>query len=122
MDDVSYSDYKKENFKCGQYKLLCEINNETCSEEASSQQEITVDDVDLREIKDLTDADFEVFAFDATKPKDFYCGATIVTDRLERTVHINHCIHVCLRFIVAASHCYDVLDVTNDQTRVQLIR
>ena len=88
---MSYTDHKKENFKCGETKLLCEINNVTCGKEASSQQEITVDDVDLREIKDLTDADYEVFAFDATKPKDFYCGATTVTDRLGRTVHTVHC-------------------------------
>ena len=78
----SYSDYKSENFKCGNYKLLCEINNESCEgrryrvPEEEEEEEATVtredeetnknvirdeedyfdrEDLDVRTARDLTE-------------------------------------------------------------------
>ena len=95
MDGVSYSEYRNDNFKCGQFKLLCEVNGEDCtgkryrvpSEEEEEGEEITpVEEeetspndieVDLRD----SDSDFASFSFDAETPSQYYCGATIISDR-----------------------------------------
>ena len=115
VNGISYSDYKKDNFKCGRYKLLCEINNESCEgkrfrvpveeEEEEEEVEATVA-VEEEEIQqnivseedyfdsedfDLRSGDSAAFSFNAEEKDQYYCGATIVTDRfnLERTTFIN---------------------------------
>ena len=54
----SYSDYKSENFKCGNYKLLCEINNESCEGRryrVPEEEEEEEEDLDVRTARDLTE-------------------------------------------------------------------
>ena len=93
MNGASYSDYNRDNFKCGEFKLLCEINNEDCEgkryrlpEEEPEPEEVTVkaEEVDYDAAADnfdLRSADFAAFSFDAKEPEKYYCGSTIVSDR-----------------------------------------
>ena len=101
---TSYSDYKSDKFKCGDYKLLCEINNESCEgkryrvpEEEEEEEEATVTEeeeqinqnvVDNEDYFDSDDFDLRsgdnaAFAFKSEEKDQYYCGATIVTDRCD---------------------------------------
>ena len=101
VDGDSYTEYKNDNFKCGEYKLLCEINDEDCEgkrfrtpeDEATVEDEANQNDVDddIGDFIDLRDSDTAAFSFNIDDPTQYFCGATIVSDR----------------FIVAAAHCHD---------------
>eukprot|EP00092_Neocalanus_flemingeri_P037709 GFUD01041055.1.p1 GENE.GFUD01041055.1~~GFUD01041055.1.p1 ORF type:complete len:698 (+),score=145.05 GFUD01041055.1:85-2178(+) len=94
-DGKSYSDFTKDNFDCGRYKLLTEINGDDFEAETVKpiegkpaepleiENEIDTDDIDLRTA--------DVFFSSDGDPTEFFCGATMVNDR----------------WVVAASHCYD---------------
>ena len=108
----SYSDYKDDNFDCGRYKRLCEITGEECDVETEEADDD--DAVDLRRPsrqapeEEEDDDRYVLFSFDPTEPDEYFCGATIVSDR----------------FIVAAAHCYDQFEgpVENNQVKINTFR
>jgi len=124
-DGKSYTDFTKDNFECGRYKLLCEINGEDCGIEKETptgedceveilntsgetpsepleEDDFSANDIDLR-----TD---DVFFSTDGKTEEFFCGATMISDR----------------WVVAASHCYDDFGASAStgpkQVRINTIR
>ena len=111
----SYSDYKKDNFDCGRFKLLTEINGEELSDdntEEPKEDDILTENFDedptLKEEEDILglrqdtneiDDDF-VFYFTLENKDDYFCGATIINDRR----------------IVAATHCYNEFETEASNT------
>jgi len=113
-DDKSYTDFTKDNFDCGRYKLLTEINGEDFEAETvkpiqdTPAEPLEADDFSANDI-DLRKTD-DVFLSTDGEPKDFFCGATMISDR----------------WVIAASHCYDDFGAAatagQKQVRINTIR
>jgi len=119
-DGKSYTDFTKDNFECGRYKRLTEINPEgfevttpnpcgdftevfdetnTDGPNEPLKDDIDSDDFDLRQI-DIDD----IFLSSDGNKEDFFCGATMITDR----------------WVIAASHCYDDFQIGATQAQRQV--
>ena len=98
VNGLSYSDYSKNNFDCGRFKSLSEINGgekkieiKSTTESTESKNDAPKVPFDIVEprILDLRDEDDIVFHFNAggncrgivDGGTDFFCGATVITDR-----------------------------------------
>ena len=93
VNGLSYSDYTKDNFDCGRFKSLSEINGDipiSTTEPETGSMEIKEDEPkvpsDIVELRDFQDV---VFSFNSNgncggvsdgRP-NFFCGATVITDR-----------------------------------------
>ena len=99
VDGLSYTDFTSNNFDCGRYKALCEINKTSCNKteplvEATTTTTTIAPSVDVNELDLRSFDDLDVFFSSAPntgKKGEYFCGATMVADR----------------WVVAASHCYD---------------
>jgi len=95
-DGKSYTDFTKDNFDCGRFRLLSDINGDDFEAEtvkpveAEQTEPLQEDDLSANDF-DLRSEDDDVFFSTDGNTTDFFCGATMVTDR----------------WVVAASHCYD---------------
>ena len=82
MDGKSYTDFEREDFECGRYKLLTEINrNDEESVEEEQDSKVDGDHLDDDNPANVSDNDLEVFSLMEKEDKDIHCGSTIVTDR-----------------------------------------
>ena len=84
VGDISYSDYKSDKFKCGDYKLLCEINNESCEGKrwrVPEEEEVEEEEEEEEINQNVVDDEDHFADYNAEEKDQYYCGATIVSDR-----------------------------------------
>ena len=76
VEGNSYSDHKEDNFDCGRYKRLTEVNGENIVEDN--------DDTIRRRKREISDDDIDedfVFTFSSEDQSKIFCGNTIINDR-----------------------------------------
>ena len=76
IGDKSYSDYKSNNFDCGRFKLISDINGD----EPHETLPLSIHR-DKRNVFEISD-DF-VFYFTLEDQEGYYCGATMINDRCQ---------------------------------------
>ena len=82
----SYTDLKRDNFECGQFKKLCE--NEKNCDDAPTDTEKTRSKRQAEE----EDDEFRVFSYNkgslSFRLGGIFCGATIISDRYSQREHL----------------------------------
>ena len=84
----SYTDLKRDNFECGQFKKLCE--NEKDCDDAPTDTEKTRSKRQAEE----EDDEFRVFSYNkgslSFRLGGIFCGATIISDRYSQSQRKHH--------------------------------
>ena len=96
-DGKSYTDFTTDNFECGRYKLLSEINQndgESVKEEQDSKVNFPIDEIP----PNVADDDLDIFSLMDKQDKDIHCGSTIVNDR----------------WMISSARCFDKFLIPGD--------
>ena len=84
----SYTDLKRDNFECGQFKKLCENEKDCDDDDAQTDTEKTRDKRQAEE----EDDEFRVFSYNkgslSFRLGGIFCGATIISDRYSQREHL----------------------------------
>ena len=90
VGENSYTDFSRPDFDCGRYLPLCQINGTPCNQTAAEPAPATTTPAPAPVVKvdaddfDLRSVDGGVFFSsdpDPGNPTEYFCGATMVSDR-----------------------------------------
>ena len=95
-DGKSYTDFTTDNFECGRYKLLSEINRN--DGESVEEEQDSKNDGDYDNPANASDDELELFTLMEEEDKDIHCGSTIVNDR----------------WMISSARCFDKFLIPGD--------
>ena len=85
VNEKSYTDINKDNFECGQYKKLCEIETDSPCTDDQAAADLSNDMHKRRSKRQAKeeDTEFSVFSYNkgSISSGGHFCGATIISDR-----------------------------------------
>ena len=87
VGEKSYTDINKEDFECGQYKRLCEIEDTACTDTqtAANLSNKMQERRSKRQATEKEDGkgEFSIFSYNkgSVSSGGHFCGATIISDR-----------------------------------------